>query len=362
MAGYMKGYSEFKDAVSNYLTDIQIADFSETMNLYFINKKIDKTNPDINAYFERLTTSCNAATSDIAKIFQTVLEQTDDSTISIFVTDGIFSPEKGKNASDYLRQQQKDIKEAVANHLLQFPNTAVTVYQLSSKFDGIYYNLKDEKSKINEPRPYYIFVIGNVAHIALLKASVTDDKFKGGGITNSYTLLPSMNISVDYQILNAPKFGSFERDKKSPKTSIFNIEKANKGKGKGQFMFTVGMNLGKFQILLGDDYLMDTDSYARLINKQPSNDYFIEMEHNSVADTQHTHNIKLTTEKIVTGELEVTLRNHFPQWIADVNDEDGSSAVADKTFGIKYLVEGIYEAYIYKGNTIYTTMKFNLKK
>ncbi|MDR0811080.1 MAG: hypothetical protein LBN23_02220 [Paludibacter sp.] len=369
MAGYVKGYSDFKDAVGNFLSDIQISGLSESLNLFFINKKTEKIGSDVNAYLDKLTVSCNAATSDIAQIFQTVLTETDDERISIFVTDGIFSPEKGKNASDYLKLQQKNVKEAVAEHLKKYPQTAISVYQLSSNFDGIYYNRDDTKTKINEQRPYYIWVIGNVENIALLKAHIPDNKFKGGGVQHSYTLLPAFDKGLeDYAILNAPKFGTFERDKKSPKTSIHSIERAKSGEHKGKFMIMVGMNLLPFKVLLGDKYLMNNNSYARLITKETTDTIWHgdkSISHNTTPNVKYTHNLQMLfnpTDKIVTGELKIVLQNNFPQWIIDANDDEGLSAVADKTFGIKYLVEGVYEAYNFTGNTIYTTMKFNLKK
>jgi len=111
---------------------------------------------------------------------------------------------------------------------------------------------------------------------------------------------------------------------------------------------------------------MNTESYAQLINKQPNNDYFIEIEHNTNPNTGYTHSMKLTTDKISVGELEIILRNHLPDWVSEINDDEGlnihKNNAINKTFGIKYLVEGIYEAYQMRGNTIYTTMKFNLKK
>lgn len=366
MAGYVSGNSAFKDAVYNYLTDIKISGITDTLNLFYINDKPVEKGSDIEDFINKLNPNqCVFATSDIADIFGLVLNRTDENKISVFVTDGIFSPGK-KDAIDYLVHQQIGVKRMMAEHLTKYPNTAIMVYQLSSNFYGTYYNRKDAKTTINAPRPYYIWVIGDVSDIERLKMYTPETSFKGGGIKHSFTLLPSFEKQIDYAILNAPKFGSFERDKNSPKNSIYKIKKEGKGKHKGKFMFTIGMDLSLFSILLGDEYLMNTDSYDRLINKQPNNDYFIEMEHNTNPNTNYTHNMKLTTNKISTGELEIILRNNLPDWVSEINDDEGldihENNAINKTFGIKYLVEGIYEAYQMRGNEIYTTMKFNLKK
>ena len=370
MAGYVSGYSDFKDAVGDYLTNITISpDLPDSLNLFFINQSVQRIGYNINNYLSILTNSCNASTSDIAQLFQKVLSLSDDDKISIFVTDGIFSPDKGKNAHEYLKQQQKDIKEAVAKHLQKYPNTAIAVYQLSSNFNGIYYNCNDAQKKINAKRPYYIWVIGSIQNIAKLKMSAFEKNFKGGGIQHSFTLLPSLDKTVDYEILQNPKIGSFEKikGKNTVKTHIQKLQKASNGKNEGIFGFYIGMDLSMFQLLLSDEYLMSANSYARLINKQINNDYYIEIEHNTNQNNNYTHNMKLTTEKIVTGELEIILRSQMPQWVYDINDDEGldifKDDAVDKTFGIKYLVEGVYEAYnIMRGNDIYTTMKFNLKR
>jgi len=373
MAGYVNGNTDFKKAVYNYLTDIKISGITDTLNLFYINDKPIAKGSDVKDFIEKLKPNqCVFATSDISNVFESILKSTNNNQISVLVTDGIFSPGKGKDAQQYLVNQQIGIKRIMKEHLDKYPNTAVIVYQLTSMFSCskdqkiFYYNREDKTFDINAPRPYYIWVIGDVENIALLKAHIPDTKFKGGGVQHSYTLLPPLNMEIDYAILNSPKFGSFERDKKSTKTSIYNIKKASNGAHKGNFMFTIGMDLSLFTVLLGDEYLTNTESYARLINKQPNNDYFIEIEHNTNPNTNYTHNMKLTTDKISVGELEIILRNQFPQWIYDINDEEGldiyKNDAINKTFGIKYLAEGIYEAYNFSGSSIYTTMKFNLKK
>jgi len=372
MDGYVEGITEFEQAVYNYLSDIKISNLADSLNLFYINSQIISHGSDIADFIEKLEPTTfrarggNRATTDISNVFKTILSETQQNDVAILITDGIFSPGRGKNAQQYLVNQQIGIKTTMADYLKKYPKTVVMVYQLTSNFKGKYFNREDKPETINTSRPYYIWVIGDVANITLLKAHIPNRKFKGGGIQHSYTLLPTLNKEIDYAILNSPKFGSFDRDKKSTKTSIFNIKKASKGVHKGNFMFTIGMDLSLFSILLGDEYLMNIESYARLINKLSNNDYLIEIEHNTSPNTNYTHNMKLTTDKISVGELEIVLINQRPQWIYEINDDEGldiyKNNAINKTFGIKYLVEGIYEAYNFSGNSIYTTMKFNLKK
>jgi hypothetical protein len=373
MDGYVEGVTEFEQTVYNYLSDIKISDFTDTLNLFYINSQIIPYGSDIADFIEKLEPTTfkarggNRGTTDISNVFKTILAETKENTVAILITDGIFSPGKGRNAQQYLVNQQIGIKNTMAEYLRNFPNTAVVVYQLSSNFKGRYFNREDIPTNINAQRPYYIWVVGDVANIFLLKALIPEKNFKGSGIHHSFTLLPSFEKEIeDYAILNSPKLGSFDRDKNTPKTSIYNIKKASSGVQKGNFMFTIGMDLSLFSVLLGDEYLMNTESYAQMIEKQSNNDYFIEMERSTNPNTKHTHNMKLTTENVATGELEIVLRSQMPPWVYEINDDEGldifKNDAMNKTFGIKYLVEGVYEAYQMRGNAIYTTMKFNLKK
>ena len=215
-------------------------------------------------------------------------------------------------------------------------------------------------------------MIGNVNNIYQLKAHVPDNKFKGGGVQHSYTLLPSFSKDIKYAILNSPKLGTFERERKTPKTSIYGIERAKSGQHKGEFLITVGMNLTFFKVLLGDEYLMNSNNYARSISKETNDTIWYGkkiIKHNVTPTLKYTHNLQMIfkpTDRIFSGVLNIALRNQLPQWIYDMNDDEGLNIKAkdsiNKTFGIKYLVEGVFDAYNFSGNTIYTNMKLNLKK
>ena len=384
MDGYVEGVTEFEQAIYNYLSDIKISDFTDELNMFYINSQIIPHGSDIVDFIENLEPSTfrqrggNRGTTDISNVFKAILAETKENDMAILITDGIFSPGRGIDAQQYLVNQQIGIKNTMAEYLKVLPNSAIVVYQLSSQFKGIYFNREDRPTRIDAQRPYYIWVVGNVANIAMLKSLVPETKFKGSGIQHSFSLLPSIEKGINYAILSSPKIGSFDRqtssgggcsrkkDDANPKTSIYNIKKETKGVHNGIFMFTIGIDLYQFSILLGDEYLMNTESYAILINKLPNSDYLIEMEHNTNPNTDYTHNMKLTTDKISFGDLDIMLQNNFPDWVLEINDDEGfdiyQNNAMNKTFGIKYLVEGIYEAYQMRGNTFYSTMKFNLKK
>ncbi|MDR3093329.1 MAG: hypothetical protein LBU62_01635, partial [Bacteroidales bacterium] len=76
MDGYVKGVTEFENAVYNYLSDIMISGVSDSLNLFYINSEIIKYGSDIADFIEKLEPTTfkarggNRGTSDIANVME----------------------------------------------------------------------------------------------------------------------------------------------------------------------------------------------------------------------------------------------------------------------------------------------------
>lgn len=353
MDGYVKGVTEFESAVYNYLSDIKISDITDALNLYYINSQIisyaQGADADVIEDFinklepnEFKIRGGNRGTSDIADVIKMILRETKENTISILVTDGIFSPGRGRDAEAYLVNQQIGIKNAMAEHLKNQPNFGVIVYQLLSKFDGIYYNKVDSKIPYNGQRPYYIWVFGPANDLAELRVSVPEAKFNGKGVQRMLTFV-SGDQNINYAVVKSGRMS-----KKSSKTSIIGLEADRKG----DVVFSVNTNFKS--LLLDDNYLLDVRNY------EVSNfDLFIKPNSNC---EQYTHTLTFKTDKKnrKNGELLLRLKMQKPNW-NDANDDDGSGCVEGKTYGIKYQIDGVYQAF---ANTTkkdaYTEIKINV--
>ncbi len=354
MDGYVKGITEFEQAVYNYLTDIKISDFTDSMNLFYINSDIIPQGSDISDFIKKLEPSNfsirggNRGTSDISNVLKSVLAETQKNEIAILVTDGIFSPGRGKDADQYLVNQQIGIKNTMAEYLKLHPNTAVKMYQLSSQFDGYYYNREDTKTYIKSQRPFFIWVIGHVEQIDKLCREVPDSKFKGGGVKNIFSITAG-NRMVNYAI----KIGSgkFDLNKKSPKTTINNYQIDTKGR-LNMARFSVNADLSGF--LLDDNYLHNISNYE-ISNK----DFDVSINKTVNNNFGYTHILNFSSKSVHKGILSIKLIPHIPQWVEDVNDNDGSIPIEGKTYGIKYQIHGIYEAFTFY-NDFYTEIKINI--
>ena len=354
MDGYVRGVTEFEQAVYNYLTDIKISQFTDSLYLFYINSDIIPQGSDISDFIEKLEPTNfknkggSRGTTDISNLLKCVLTETSPNEIAILVTDGIFSPGKGKDTEQYLVNQQIGIKSNMATYLNKYPNSAVIIYQLSSQFDGLYYNHEDVGTKINEQRPYYIWIIGNTDLISALIFKVPENKFKGSGIQNVFSITGGPKL-VDYAVKRGS--GNFNLDKKEPKTTIENFKKNTKGK-QNSARFSVNANLSRF--LLSENYLRNTSNYE--LN---NNDFSLTICNSVSCDFGYTHQLNFESGSVHKGVISVKLKTIIPQWVEDINDNIGSIPVNGKTYGIKYQIHGVYEAFTISNN-YYTEIKIKI--
>ena len=365
MNGYVdNGKSKFQQTVYNYLCDLKISGIPSEMNMHFINSEIVDKGNSIDAFINSLTPSDfksaqgNKSTTDMASVFRQVLSETGDDTVSVFISDCIFSPGSVASPDAYLLGQQVGIKDCMADYLSSHDYLAVMVYRLSSEFNGTYYDYMNRPRKYVGKRPYYIWVIGHPVHLAKMRLNIPESKFLGGVENYWYCSSAAFPQDFDYGILPNPKKGDFSRNNGGKSISRCKTDK------NGEFMFTIGVDLSLFSFMLGNDYLKDTDNYVRLVNKMPKDEIFIEISENSVQSSPATHNITLTTKGYVPkGNLEIALVCNTPQWAYELSDADDSSFDGTndgKTYGLHYIFDGIQQAITAVSENHYASMKFNI--
>ena len=359
MDGYVKGGTEFKSMVYNYLSDIKISKITDSLNLYYINSEVislgtvSEEMDVLKDFIEKLDPKTfkikggNLGTSDIADVIKSVMQKTDDHTISLLVTDGIFSPGKGKNAQQYIVNQEIGIKNSFATFLEKEKNAAVIVYQLSSQFDGIYYDKIDTKIPFIGQRPFYIWVIGKAKHLVALTRAVPESKFNGQGVQNVFSIMPG-NQQVKYAV--NPSIGKFKKSKKDPQKTIESLEKDSHT---GKVKFAVNVDFSG--LLLDENYLLDTANYEN------SSKYALEIKPSSTKNMGYTHVLNFSSDKVYKGTVSIKLKDKCPDWVERVNDDDGSTPAKGKTYGIKYQINGVFKAFTFDDeDKYYTEIKINI--
>ena len=358
MDGYVKGQTDFEHIVYNYLVDLKQIRIAKELNLNYINSQILRQQDDINDFIEKLEpTSFKAkggdrGSSDIALMVKDILAEMNDSVVSIFISDCIFSPGKGKNADDYLTNQQIGIKNYIGDYLYAHPQLAVVGYRCMSQFEGYCYDKNNAGKYYKGPRPFYIWLFGGQGALNRIRIEMQKKNRFLKGVENVFTVFAGGVDIPDTCYAIKIKSGSFDLDKSDPKQSLKNL-KADKG---GRIRFSVEVNYAP--LILSDDYLCNTELYElsdskfELVSVERISEY-----------KKYSHVLTFETKQVHPSTLEIYLKKGIPTWPQQYNDDEGNEITdenADKTFGIKYMTDGIFETFASKD--YYARMTININK
>lgn len=364
MDGYVNGNTEFKNAVYSLLSDLKNGDNCKDVTLNYINSEVLKfEKKDISDFIQKLDPKTfkirggKRATSDLSKVIETVLEENEIGDVSVFVSDCIFSPGKSEDATQYLINQQIGVKSAFVEMLKKRPSFSMACYMLTSSFEGYYFDRWDNSYKIGQTRPYYIWLMGDKKDLEVSRLEYVPNSLKSFGA--SY-LLSESSDNLQYSILNTHKIGSFERNKKNTKTSIINCKKDTKGKNSGKFSFTIQVNMK--DLPLEEDYILNSNNYIL-----SSADYVLSIKKEESKKKTYLFKVDLKEDipNISATELKISLLNKLPLWVENINDETGewNEETSTKTFGLKYLLDGVSEAYKKKsGKDTFAVIKVSINK
>lgn len=328
MDGYMCDGSELKDAVYSYASTL--SSYADTTELNYINSAIISYGKEMKSFIKELNpqkfaqAGGNRSNSDIAEMFEQILNKTDENTVSIFVSDCILDVPNG-DATDFFENRSIDIRNAFTKYLNKFNDLGVEVFRLESSFKGRYYYSHGSEYLQDVKRPYYMWVIGNKNILADLNKKVPFSEIKHG-VENYFAF--STNSVLPFEITN--------------KTGIAKGNECVCTKNSnGDYEMLIKANLNS--TLQRSDVLCSTSNYATLTsNIQISNI-------TEVTNSPYSHIINVV---IMNGDKnfaeKISIKPLYtPLWLDEVNDDSGKDIKKniEKTTGIKYLVQGIADAY-----------------
>ncbi len=383
-SGSMNGYvndpsTQFKNSVYSLLTRLKLFANQDSLNLFFINKEdqlmfAHASNADLEKFkgflnpaaFSKISQSKTAQT-DINALIKRCLQKVNDRNLSVFISDCIYSPGKSKtDATMFLGEQKQSLYLHFASELkAKNSNLAVLILQLKGGFKGIYYDHQDNKLKFDNPveRPFYMWFIGTPSQIKKLIASRLLEELDGG-YQNKAIFMPPNQESVSYRISPKPLHGTFDRTN-LPNNIIEKPEPSRNDRDKGLFAFAVAAD---FSNLIQDpSYYIDSSNYflsnpKYTLNIEPITDK------NDPLLAKYTHLLKLQTKEISNETLTINLIAKPPKWIYEYSSDDDSKILSDtseqrKTFGLKYMLEGVSDAFYPKTHSnVITSIKITIKK
>ncbi len=342
MDGYMCDGSQLKDAIYDYVSDLNRN--TDTTELFYINSTIIPYRGNITSYIKDLNPTAfrqaggNRANTDLGNMIAKVLETINDTTVVVFVSDCILDL-PSKDAKDFLTNCEIRIKDEVINTQKRIPDLGIEILKLSSDFSGKYFQTNGSVEILKDvKRPYYIWIFGDKNYLAKLNSEVPFSQL------------------VKYDLVGIVAF----TNQSAVPFDIFNNGLTSKVvvPSHGDYHITIQAD---FSITLQpDEMVQDKRNYTfnnstlTVDGIYPISDY----------KSKYTHFIKLTIPKGTNVAQECLTFNtpKLPSWVSESNDESGTNIQAniDKTTGIKYLIQGVADAY--KNEKVCTTFNFNVKR
>lgn len=358
MDGYVKGTTEFEQIVYNYLVNLKLAKITSELNLFYINSNVLPQQGDVQDFIEKLEPTSfkakggNRGTSDISQMIGMIMNEMNDSIVSIFISDCIFSPGRGKDAGDYLNNQKIGIKKEVGQYFNSHPKLAVMGYRCMSSFNGYCYDKNDAGTLYVGKRPFYVWLFGTQGALNRIQNEMLKNRYQLDGVQNEFMAFAGGTTMPDSCYAVKRGSGKFDLNRNDPKHSIENL-KADKN---GKVRFSIEVNYAP--LILSDAYLCDTSMYVVNDSK-----YKVVSVERIKEYQKYSHIIHIEAERVHPSNLEIQLCTGIPYWPEHYNDDEGntiSESNADKTFGIKYMTNGIAEAIIRKN--FYTRITININK
>jgi hypothetical protein len=356
MDGYISQPSEFKDVLRSFTSDIPTY-FNSYPGIYFINNNgpceqfPKNSTPDYKKFFSDLSpinskSKCppggNSSIDDIINLSTKNM----NNAISVVFSDCILSYDNtGEDGAKSAQAKIKmDISKKISNQKL-----STIVVKFNSKFKGPYYNESKKGVKIQLTktinRPYYILIFGETPSLNYLLSKIDFSKYPG--YETSYTLIANnKEVKPESIITYKNKIGSFEFVKPASKMKIIDAEPI---KGNKEFQFSINVNLKNLPF--EKDFLLNKSNYSL------SENYEIKSINELNKSEKFSHNITLYTNDLKqNANLILGLKYAIPKWVestsSDIDDKPEDSLQQKQTFGFKYLMTGLSEAYVAKNDTL----------
>lgn len=348
MFGYIKDGNDFDRSISTLLTQMKVSEYTDSLNMFYINSESFKQDVSIREFIKGITLR-NAktwpgqlGTTDMCQLFDSISATVNDTSVSIMVSDCIFSPGSGQPAMKFIGDQKdcitREINEQLKNHNF---NLAFVVYRMISNFKGRYYDCVDSATYINDDRPYFIWIVGTKENIAEFNKKGIEDKIEGR-LENSFTIFNSED-EASYAVQTSSTIGSFRRNGPTE------ITKARPDKESGKFRFAVAVDFSS--LLLDDAYLTKPENYNIKIPN-----YSIQIVRKQMGKYTHEISVSTSSKYISPVKLSIQLKNNIPSWIEQYSDDACTpiteNGMMEKTYGLKHLVDGIYSAYNFKNDVL----------
>lgn len=348
-SGSMDGYvSAVNSQLKTDLNALVSAIKADSLSANYINSDIIPIQYDrFSDFIEGLSVRAfqkgggNRASTSLQDIISRVQDSTKTGEVSILVSDMILSLKSGQSPESV----STNIETSLRRQLEQRPDWSIVVWRMLSDYEGKYYhntgvapvNLSGVK------RPYFIFFMGDRQDLLKIlgKDRLPSNLIALRNRSHTLSLEPSLG-ELKYHIEPKAVLGSIVLDK-SDNHTITEAERGSSPAGKQGLAFVYSLH--KPELLQEEASLLDKSRYEI----KPKS---YQVEHVQSVDTREGTMLKIRVggNAVVRGEISLIYKQTMPRWLGTVHAEQNDDIHADdgaldKTYGIRYILEGMLRPY-----------------
>lgn len=362
MNGFINSRSEFQDAIQKMMVLLKYYYNAENIKLNYINTAVHPQQVPARVQIEDFAVSMlspdrfrrvgNVHSTDLNDIVKMILKGVDENSISILISDCIYSIVGDGTTPVLLAGCKNKTMGAFLQKTKDYPDLATTIVRLSSHFNGHYWDCKHPSGRqfhtIDCDRPYYMCVIGTDANINVFNEHINVDEMRG--YENKYVLSSTDCSECNYSALTRTHNMAMFRVKGSgPFKTLENARVHG-----SQFQFAIAADLSALPMssvekldIRNYDVIKGPYSIVGVNVVDPT--HMHPLDKNLVETYNLTHEIIVSTNQY-PSDITVGVKRGIPQWVKDANSIDDTSiddndSEKQKTFGLEYFVTGISDAF-----------------
>lgn len=358
------GDGSFKAAIVQLLNNLP--GNNDDNRIYVVNSSVNKypqgfskfiSDPNI---FESTKGLGDPSYTDFSKIFTDLLNKTGKNELSILVTDMIYSTKSmlGINPQKVFAEAQ-GMTNAVFK--AQVKDKSMLIIKMRGSYQGPYYSYNAPSTGKNYSgyRPYYIVIVGSNANMARLSKDKNYASFchfsELRGYQNMY-LFDTNGIYHPYYslLLNDPKIRGRFHPEHGQGTQITRIKDISPDKNSGDLRLALAVDLSG--MFIDDHYLTDPSNYQissddDLVIKEIKRISSRDVKPNERQYLGSATHLFILEMKQVSHDQDVAIQlvNRLPGWVQSSSNDDDTNLsngnFSNTTFGLKYLLQGIYDSY-----------------
>lgn len=292
--------------------------------------------------------------TDFRQIFDNLLNRTGDNQVSILVTDLIYSVKdmQGVNPQKVFNEMQQMINSVFKDEVKRM---SMLVVRMSGSYNGPYYAYDNSVHAYNGRRPYYIIIVANNENMARL---TTDESLRSFAKVEQLRGYDNMCLFTDddiyhpyysFLLSNDDARGRFQPEH-GQGTKITRLVGVRPDKDSGDLQLALAVDLSKMMIdqrYLTDkaNYVVEAEDNIKLKAIRPINKKDMTPAEKAYIGSA-THIFVLSAPSIThEQDVEVELLNKLPNWVQSASTDNDLQPDDFSTFGLKYLLGGIYESY-----------------